>query len=265
MNKKTLSILVSLIVISLFSWWFFHRSPSLSSDEEGDFETQETGTGHPSKSGNTSMGSPESQSSESAPFQSFDPAIPPAYAKFFLRRSLKDKAEAMLKVFPPTETGKSLSLIATLLPYGTMESDRPAVAALARQLGVLKTHPEEAFKDLQQGVQNLPSNYFRERQFLVQFAPRLNVSQEAKVQFLSSEINRPASLGTNGVPDVSFFNGAVALDTLIDTVHDPKIIEPILTQALAAQTTDQARLILLSRYERLDAEGAQRLRNQYVH
>src|SRR5262249_38075291 len=105
--------------------------------------------------------------------------------------------------------------------------------------------------------------YSEQRQFLVQFASRLDADRSAITDMLAGEMKTPVKLPQDKSLPLPFYNPATALDAMIDVGIDPSKIKQALMDALDAQPDPAARLLLIGRYERLDGPGAAKLMETY--
>jgi hypothetical protein len=105
---------------------------------------------------------------------------------------VEKKEEALKKVFPDTETGRSLVKVTALFAQGSLpESNRQEASRMAAELASLRNHPDETVASLREGLKTLPDEYSQERQFLLQFASRLNADRSAITEMLSDEMKAP--------------------------------------------------------------------------
>ena len=190
-------------------------------------------------------------------------ATPPArpdYKALVQTRHLADKEQALSKAFPMSETGTACVHTLTLLPFAAPETFPNESAALASELGMLHAHPADALASIAAGVQALPDRYARERQFIIQIAARLNTDPAKRIAFLVAELTRPYRPSADPHDQQAFFNGVIALDSLLELTKEPKVIQAALRQAFKANPSPQWRGLLLSRYEVADPKGAKELR-----
>jgi hypothetical protein len=179
-----------------------------------------------------------------------------------VRRKLEQKEAELHSVFPETSAGRAVADIALLVPYGLRPTDQIECLLMAKRLGLVRENSADTLSAIQSGMAKLPSRYVAERQFLIQLAGRLPVAAsqlEVLKKFLATEIQKPAVLESDGRAGRSFFNGAIALDALIELTNDPGQIESILVPALKVKTSQSERELLLSRYHAVFPDLADRL------
>jgi hypothetical protein len=173
---------------------------------------------------------------------------------------VEKKEESLRKIFPDTETGRSLAKVAALFSMGSLPEANPQEAGrMAAELNSLRNHPDQTVADLREGLKTLPAEYAQERQFLIQFASRLNADRSMITEMLSDEMKVPVKLPQDKSLPLPFYTPATALDAMIDTGLEPAKIQQALMDALAAQTDPAAQLLLIGRYERIDRAGAAKL------
>jgi len=177
------------------------------------------------------------------------------------RRRLEQKAADLYSAFPATPSGRAVAEIALLVPYGLRPADQMECLLMAKRRGLVQQNGPGALDAIQAGLSGLPPRYVAERQFLIQLAVRLPMpAPQVQVlkNFLAAEIQRPAALDPDGRVGRSFFNGAIALDALIELTNDPDQIESILVPALKAKTNPSERELLLARYHTAFPQRAER-------
>jgi hypothetical protein len=177
---------------------------------------------------------------------------------------VEKKEETLKKIFPDTETGRSLAKVTALFGLGSLPETHPQEAGrMAAELASLRNHPDQTVADLREGLKTLPGEYAPERQFLLQFVSRLNADRSAITDMLSDEMKTPVKLPQDKSLPLPFYTPATALDAMIDVGIEPSKIKQALMDALAAQTDPAAQLMLIGRYERVDRPGAAKLMEAY--
>lgn len=227
--------------VGLFTWLIVHRTNRRPSEDETAVENSA------SSSSQTSGPSKSSVTQEPLP------------------AALEEKKEELLKkVFPDNDTGRALAETVVLFPQGSLpEFHRQETDRMAAELASLRNHPDQTVATLREGLKSLPEEYAEQRQFLVQFASRLNADRSAITEMLASEMKVPVKLPQDKSLPLPFYNPATALDAMIDAGIEPVKIKQALLDALEAQTDPAARLLLIGRYERLDRAGAAKLMEAY--
>lgn len=186
-----------------------------------------------------------------------------AFAQSVKRFSLTKKAADMDLAFPRTSAGTVVAIVATLVPYGQRPYNPEAFSLMGHELEYLSQHPADSFTAIKQGFDKLPDKYWAERQFLIQFATRLRLSNQEKLDFLAAELKRPAPPTSSQLPGAASYTGAIALDAILQITRKQSEVESILVPALKTKTTAQDRKILLSRYRLVFPAGAAKLSTQF--
>jgi hypothetical protein len=186
-----------------------------------------------------------------------------SYPALVERAKLAQKDTDMRSTFPATPTGGALARIATLYPYGLRQHNQAEAKQMALDLGSLERAPAQSLTDLRAGLGKLAEKYWAERQFLLQIAARWKTDPAARVAFLQDEIARPVPKEDAKNPgDLSGYNAAVAADALLYVVPDPKARASAIAAAMKRQTDPNVRLLVLSRHELVDPEGARGVAQQ---
>jgi hypothetical protein len=236
-----LKILVLVLVgVGVCAWLIVHRMNRRLSGDETAVENPASPS-QPSRSSKLSV--------------SQEPLPAPLEAK---------KEQLLTKVFPDNDTGRALADTMVLFPQGSLpEIHRQEAGRMAAELASLRNHPDQTVATLREGLKNLPDEYAEERQFLIQFASRLDADRSAITEMLAGEMKVPVKLPQDKSLPLPFYNPATALDAMIDVGIEPSKIKQALMDALDAQPDPAARLLLIGRYERLDGPGAAKLMEAY--
>jgi hypothetical protein len=175
---------------------------------------------------------------------------PGGFDAIVAERGLAQVNQDFRQAFSRTEAGTELAKLCTLLNFDPQGRNRESGFAGA-SLRWLKSHPSEAFEEIQRGLPKLEERYGYQRQYLIQFASRLEVAERNKIDWLASELRRPMS-GERG------YDGAAALSALIEVSRDPVELEELVKGALEAQPDARVREMLLSVYSAQAPERVQR-------
>jgi|GEM_PF-5479741 len=238
MKKWIFPALILTLALGFVFWHFFPRPQSTGSSEA---------------KGNAAL--PSSPAGSRPSFESLFPLNPKLEEK---------KNELTAKVFSDTETGRKLADVVVLFNQGSLPEIHPHEASrMAFELAALRKDPDQTFKNLNSNLKNLPPEYAAEKQFLLQFASRLDTDKNAIGDFLATEMKTPVTLPEDGSRPPSSFTPLTALDAMIDAGVEPAKVSQALKEALEAQTDPAERLLLIGRYERLDREEAARLMKTY--
>jgi hypothetical protein len=124
---------------------------------------------------------------------------------------------------------------------------------VGNQVTWLQEHPEDAFKAIAEGLPHVGFEYSQERQYLMQFAAKLEVDERKKLEFFSVELDR--SMG-----NTKTFDGTAALAAMIQAARNPEDVEAALRHALEIQKDQKTRDVLLTFYSSHEPERSQRLR-----
>lgn len=184
---------------------------------------------------------------------------PSEYRNLVLKNHLEKKISDLSLVFPNTNIGKSIVRLACFFNFGPA-SQAPEGKLVALEIDFLKAHPQQSFEVLREGMQKLDPKYYNEREFLIQIAAKLDISNDGKIELLSNELQRPVTEASNSP---AFVARATALSTLLRISSDPAIIESTLRQALQVQSNNEFRKFLLITYESENPEEAKKLRNEF--
>ncbi len=181
------------------------------------------------------------------------------------KRGLSEKLAKLTGLFPPSATGKAMAAVATLYPFGLRSDNRADSTLLAAQLGTLGRNPSQALSELSQALPKLPAAYAGERQFLIQFAARLPLPASQVLAFLGDELKRPvAAPSADGPADLSFFNPAVALDSMMEVTRDRSVLEGYLVPVLGSpQVGMEEKQLLLSRYYTVYPSNAEKMGERF--
>jgi hypothetical protein len=185
---------------------------------------------------------------------SIKPAQAGSYEALVNAHGLTQKSQELARAFSDNEAGQKLSRMATLLSFGPAPKT-PEGALVADQVEWLKAHPNDAFHGIAEGLAKVPAEYAQERQYLIQFAARLDVDDRMKFGFLGGQLERSAE-STEG------YDGAAALSALLEVDHNSDDVEGMLRTVLEKQHDAKSREMLLSLYSAREPERSQKLKNE---
>jgi hypothetical protein len=114
------------------------------------------------------------------------------------------------------ELAEPLTEATALIPF--QASPTPEGRRLSDILKKLLRQPKESFQAIREGLPRLPSEFDKEREFLLRFATGLNVDRSKKLALVREEISRPLAK-SNGIDPL------VTLDCLLSVTHDEQEIE----------------------------------------
>jgi hypothetical protein len=169
----------------------------------------------------------------------------------------KKRSEAFAKTFSENEAGKALRLALTLLPYRSVKNEEGE--KFEQALATARERPLEAIQEISNGLKQIPAAAFRERQYLIQFASRLDVDKETKLELLSRELVTTTASEDGG----SFFTPAIALDSMIEVSGNANSLEAKLRTVLQNTKSRESARLLLSRYSAAAPESAERLKKEF--
>lgn len=192
--------------------------------------------------------------------------LPQEYRDALSGHRLEKRHSEVSAAFPPSDAGRALTRAVVLQAFRATHGTEGRL--LEESLSLLRQHPGEAFADLRAGLRKLSDSYSDERQFLVQFASRLEVDRSKRLELLTEELARPvrAAGQDSQAAAIAALSPVTALDSLLEVTGDTKALEPLIRDALKAHrekgTPKESQEALLSRYAGMDPERARRLREE---
>jgi hypothetical protein len=174
------------------------------------------------------------------------------------RNGLGERARRLERAFPPTESGRRLAGLSTLIAFGPRVGSAES-EYVAAQLDWLKEHGAEAMAGIRAGLPALTAEDSRAHQFLLQLVSRLDVPEDDKHALLEAELVRPfeGERVYEGVAALTAWLGSAPPGSLDDRAAER--IEDSLKRSLAAQADGHAREVLLMTYSTQEPDRGRRL------
>lgn len=196
---------------------------------------------------------------ESAPQSKASASV--AYDAIIGKHKLDKKHADFSRYFSNTASGQAFTQLGVLYIFSDTYGAESKLFHDAIQ--VIEARPVEAIADLREAFKELPDDYARERQLLIQIASRLDVDPNTKFEILKNELERPMLTSKGAAVADSFYTPAVALDSLLEMTQDTASIETVLRTGLRQKKSKEAQDLLISRFAIVDQNRAAQLRQEF--
>ena len=247
------------LILAALSWKFatwIAQSPSLPDPEPLlSSSSSPTPSAKLSRSSSAKDQVTASESPSSAAHQN-----PYTNQSLITKNHLEKRAQELSGYFSDTDIGRALTEMTVFHPFGPSIGS-PESAALAEKLKYLESNPKETLSELQQSLSKIGPNYALDRQWLVQWSSQLNVDTQSKIELLTDELQNAVSAAQ--IEDQAAFNAPIALSTLLNVSDQYSEIEPAVRQAVKTEKSTIMKQMLISIYSHKNAEGAQKLRQEF--
>jgi len=172
------------------------------------------------------------------------------------------RQEHLEQIFPDTEAGRQIAEVCANLNFGG--SPGPEGSRLNELLDKLEDNPEHAFSNIRLGLQSLPIEFERERQFLIQFSSQLEVKDAERIDLLREQIHLPAANQQADSEGVSAYTPVVAFQALSRITDDSGTIHSALISSFPKHTHSPTTLkLLLAEYHSRFPEASAALEKKY--
>ena len=182
-----------------------------------------------------------------------------------LRNGLLTNYNSLRPYFPESKVGNELLEYSTVFEFHIVKGHELSIIA-KEKMDYLRSHPEEAVEALKVVFDRLPNKFSNEKQRLLQFASRFEMSESVKTDFLFDEIKRPLTRDQEGlIEGTSLFNTTIAFRSLANVLgNDPGKLGPYLIEAVESHGKDlETQMALIHFYSRYDPIVARELKDKY--
>jgi hypothetical protein len=176
------------------------------------------------------------------------------------KQNLKQKVPAT-EAFTNTDTGKNLSKLMELIRK--LENPTSSKGKEAwNKLNILKENPKETFAEIKSALIKINDQDETKKQFLIQFASRLDVNKEKRLNMLSEELEQ-AIINTQMSQNIQTqMTPSIIFETYVKLVDDETKAEELLLKVLP-KSTSQIQRTLLASYNKVNPQRTDELIKEF--
>lgn len=164
-----------------------------------------------------------------------------------IKETIAVRQSKTTKYFSESEKGKLLSQMTALIPFVREGSEQGR--QFQAWLEQMRRNPDGTLKEIKSGLKKFGPEMRAERQFLIQFASRLETDETSRMEFLKEQLSRPVPAKSHPQDQEQWrFESSLTFDSLYEVSKKPEVVEPILVSFLNGHPDKYTKEMLVARF-----------------